>query len=238
MLVLLVANMLSLRSLLTALSLTSSLAYAAVLGRRASATALTTCLSTESVPTVLSTSANWTNYEATYNTRLQYTPAAIALPSTLQHISDAVACAATNNVPVQAKSGGHSYASYSTGGRNGCLVVDLENFQNVSVDAASGVATVGAGLRLGNLAMAIYNQGKRALAHGTCPGVGIGGHFLHGGYGYSSRAWGLALDQIVALDVVLANGSYVHASASQYPDVFYVSSLCLLSIWPFRRQAC
>jgi len=44
---------------------------------------------------------------------------------------------------------------------------------------------------------------------------------LHGGYGYDSRKWGLALDHIVALDVVLADGTQVHANSTSYPDVFY-----------------
>jgi FAD/FMN-containing dehydrogenase len=104
---------------------------------------------------------------------LQYNPAVIVLPTTQQHISDAVVCAGKAGVKVQAKSGGHSYASFSTGGMNGIMMIDLENFQSVSVDA-SGVATVNAGLRLGNMANAIYTQAGRALAHGTCAGVGIG----------------------------------------------------------------
>ncbi|KAL8954546.1 MAG: hypothetical protein Q9183_007060, partial [Haloplaca sp. 2 TL-2023] len=61
----------------------------------------------------------------------------------------------------------------------------------------------------------------RALPHGTCPGVGVGGHATHGGFGLSSRAWGLTLDTIVGLDVVLANGSFVHATSTAYPDVYY-----------------
>lgn len=100
------------------------------------------------------------------------------------------------------------------------MMIDLEQLQTITVDS-NGVATVGAGLRLGNLATAIYNQANRALAHGTCPGVGIGGHFTHGGFGYSSRAWGLALDQIVGLDVVLANGTYVHTTSTAYPDLYW-----------------
>ena len=103
------------------------------------------------------------------------------------------------------------------------MVVDLENLQTINV-GVNGIATVGAGVRLGNLALGLYNQAKRALPHGTCPGVGIGGHFTHGGYGYDSRKWGLALDTIVALDVVLANGSFVHATAKTYPKLYYVSS--------------
>lgn len=84
-----------------------------------------------------------------------------------------------------------------------------------------GIAVVGAGVRLGNLARELYAQGERALPHGVCPGVGVGGHFTHGGYGYQSRAWGLALDSIVGLDVILADGSFVHATAERHHEVFF-----------------
>lgn len=59
------------------------------------------------------------------------------------------------------------------------------------------------------------------MPHGTCSGVGVGGHALHGGYGYDSRLWGLALDHIVGLDVVLSNGSKVYTDHKSYPDLFY-----------------
>ena len=101
------------------------------------------------------------------------------------------------------------------------MVIDLEGFQNITLDATTQIAKVGGGVRLGNLALGIYNQGQRALPHGTCPGVGVGGHATHGGFGYSSRAWGLTLDTIVGLDVVLANGSFIHTTSTAYPDIFY-----------------
>ena len=159
-----------------------------------------------------------------YNLRLAYTPAVIVVPTTVKHVSDAVVCASKNGVKVQAKSGGHSYASYDFVGQNGGMTIDLESFQEISLDA-SYVAKVGGGVRLGNLALGIYNQNNahRALPHGTCPGVGIGGHATHGGYGYSSRNWGVALDTITAMDVVLANGSSIHTTKTAYPDLFYVS---------------
>lgn len=146
----------------------------------------------------------------------------------MQHVSDAVVCASISGVKVQAKSGGHSYASFSSGGQSGSMVIDLENFQSISVDA-NGIAKVGGGVRLGNLALGIYNtnNAKRALPHGTCPGVGLGGHSTHGGFGYSSRAWGLTLDTITALDVTLANGTNIHATSTSYPDIYYVNQLDL-----------
>ncbi|KAL8759419.1 MAG: hypothetical protein Q9199_000789 [Rusavskia elegans] len=100
------------------------------------------------------------------------------------------------------------------------MVISLESFQTVAVDK-KGVAQVGGGARLGNIATGIYNQSKRALPHGVCPGVGIGGHASHGGYWYSSRRWGLTLDTIVGLDVVLANGSFIHATMTSYTDIFW-----------------
>jgi hypothetical protein len=100
------------------------------------------------------------------------------------------------------------------------MMIDLQSLQTVSVDQA-GVATVGGGVRLGNLANGIWNSGQRALAHGTCPGVGIGGHFTHGGYGHTSRNYGLAMDQIIAADIVLANGTLIKATSSQSPDIFW-----------------
>ena len=158
-----------------------------------------------------------------YNLRLAYTPAVIVVPTTVKHVQDAVVCASQNGVKVQAKSGGHSYASYAFGGQNGAMTIDLESFQEITLDAKF-IAKVGGGVRLGNLALGIYNKNnaKRALPHGTCPGVGLGGHATHGGYGYSSRNWGLALDTITAMDVVLANGSSIHTTPTSYPDIYYV----------------
>ena len=96
-----------------------------------------------------------------------------------------------------------------------------EHKANACLRTDDGIASVGAGVRLGNLALEIYAQGKRALPHGVCPGVGIGGHFTHGGYGYQARLWGLALDSIVGMDVVLANGSYIYTNATEHPEMFY-----------------
>ena len=182
---------------------------------------LADCLGSKNVPVYFLSSPQYSQAAKPYNVHLAYKPSVVVIPTTMQHVSDAVVCAGKSKVKVQAKGGGHSYASYSTGGQDGTMVIDLQSFQTVAVDKTSNIATVGGGVRLGNLAQGIYDQNKRALPHGTCPGVGIGGHATHGGFGYSSRAWGLSLDHILGLDVVLANGSAVYASATTYPDVYY-----------------
>lgn len=57
--------------------------------------------------------------------------------------------------------------------------------------------------------------------HGTCPGVGIAGHSLLGGFGHPSRMWGLAVDLILSLSIVLADGSLVTASERENPDLYW-----------------
>jgi hypothetical protein len=209
------------------LTFASIIAASGVLGLPAASSDNTTydtladCLGAKDVPVYFVSSPDFATYSLPFNLRLQYTQAVIVLPTTVQHVSDAVVCAGEFDIKVQPKSGGHSYASYSSGGQDGSMEIYLQSFQNVTVDSSTGIATVGTGVRLGNLDEAIYSQGERALPHGTCPGVGVGGHFLHGGYGYDSRNWGLALDTIVGLDVVLANGSFVHATSSENSDIYW-----------------
>ena len=82
---------------------------------------------------------------------------------------------------MNARSGGHSYAGYGLGGANGHLIIDLSKFRGVEVDNTTGTAIVGAGNRLGDVAIALFDQAGRALPHGLCPLVGIGGHASFGG---------------------------------------------------------
>lgn len=225
------------------LKLTSLTVFLSTITQAASTTTpigFNACIASKNVPVNYATSATYNQLAKPYNLRLTYSPAAIVIPTTQQQVSDAVVCAAKNNFKVQARSGGHSYASYSTGGKNGSVVIDLQSFQNIIVDA-DGTSKVGGGVRLGNMALGLYNQSGRAISHGTCPGVGIGGHATHGGYGYSARNWGLTLDAIVGLDVVLANGTAVYTSSTAYPDLFYAlrgaaDSFGIITTFHFKTQ--
>ncbi|KAF2009754.1 Glucooligosaccharide oxidase [Aaosphaeria arxii CBS 175.79] len=179
------------------------------------------CLSRLKVPVFTPGSGDYTQALKPFNLRVTFKPAAYAVPTTVQHVQDAVSCGAQNNVVVTAKSGGHSYGSHGLGGEDGHLIVDMKNFNTVTVDQGSSTAVIGTGGRLGNVATALYNQGKQAISHGTCPGVGVGGLTLHGGYGLISRSKGLTLDNIVEATVVLANSTVVTASTTQNPDLFW-----------------
>ena len=179
------------------------------------------CLNGKNVPYKMTSDSDYSELVEPYNLARPFKPSVVVLPQTQQNVQDAVVCAAQNGIKVQAKSGGHSYASFSSGGKDGAMMISLQPFQKVELDTSTGITKVGGGVRLGNLADGIYTQGQKALSHGTCPGVGIGGHFTHGGYGHTSRHWGLAMDQIIAADVVLADGSLIKASTTENSDVFW-----------------
>lgn len=95
---------------------------------------LQACLASRGVPTSFNSSSDWTALTKPYNLRLEYLPAVVTLPKTPQQVSDSVTCAAAAGVKVQARSGGHSYGSFSLGGKNGSLVVDLRSFNAISLD--------------------------------------------------------------------------------------------------------
>lgn len=131
--------------------------------------AIDDCLNTAKVPVALRNSTDWKVDVHTFNQRLLYTPAAIALPTTVQHIQAAVSCAAKVGAKVTPKSGGHSYASLGLGGEDGHLVLQFDRMDQVTLDPDTQIATVQPGARLGHVATALYKQGKRAFSHGTCP---------------------------------------------------------------------
>lgn len=186
------------------------------------------------------TDRDWPIYSSTYNLRLPVTPAVVVLPFIVKHISNAITLAGKHGFKVQARSGGHSYASYSNGGVDGSVVIDLGEVQFRSTSASGDLycVIVGSGMRLGELAQTIDQRTgwKRALPHGTCASVGVGGHFTHGGYGFFSRAWGLAMDRIAKIKVVLANGQLVLADENQNQDLFYVSPDVLVAFPPLTGQ--
>lgn len=110
-----------------------------------------------------------------YNLDYPVRPAAIVRPTTTEQVAAAVKCAVKAGVKVQARCGGHSFANYSLGGTDGALVVDLMNFQKFEMDEETWRATVGGGTLLRDITKRMHDAGGRAIAHGTCPQVGIGG---------------------------------------------------------------
>lgn len=109
------------------------------------------------------------------------------------------------------------------------------------MDSKTHVASIGGGMRLGDVTKKLLDAGNRAIAHGTCPDVGIGGHATMGGLGPASRMWGSSMDHVVEAQVVLANSSIVNASPTQYSEIFWAlkgagSSFGVVTEFKFRTQ--
>jgi FAD/FMN-containing dehydrogenase len=153
-----------------------------------------------------------------FNRRVSRFPAAIVICQDEGDVRNAVRWARQEQVPLRARSGGHSYEAYST--LDGGLVIDLRGLDRVTIDSARREVVVGAGVRLGELSRRLAAHGL-ALPAGTCPGVGIAGLTLGGGIGFLSRQYGLTCDNLLAVELVAADGAPLRASAEEHPDLFW-----------------
>lgn len=155
----------------------------------------------------------------TFNTRFDgVAPLAVLLCERESDVQAAVRWARRYGVRVVARSGGHSYAGYST--VPGGLVVDLRRLARVSYDRASRTAVVGAGAKLIDVYAGLARSGV-TVPGGSCPTVGIGGLALGGGIGLAARRFGTTSDNVVALRIVTADGRLLTANRRSHPDLFW-----------------
>jgi FAD/FMN-containing dehydrogenase len=99
------------------------------------------------------------------------------------------------------------------------------------MDTNTWIATIGAGTLLGDVTDRLNSSGNRAIAHGTCAQVGIGGHATIGGLGPASRMRGAALDHVVEATVVLAKWHYRNRIRFTELGHFLRSQRCRGVLW-------
>jgi FAD/FMN-containing dehydrogenase len=154
-----------------------------------------------------------------YNERFDYeSPLAVARPVDAVDVRAAVRWAVSHRVPLRARSGGHSYAGYSTI-QNG-LVLDLRKLNRISVDRRAGTATIGAGAQLIDVYSGLSRRGA-TIPGGSCPSVGITGVTLGGGMGLAARAFGLSTDNLLAVQLVTADGQLREVDRHTDPDLLW-----------------
>jgi FAD/FMN-containing dehydrogenase len=130
-------------------------------------------------------------------------PIAVARPVDARDVRDAIRFTFAHGIRVRARSGGHSYAGYST--LSDGVVLDLRRLSWVNVDQSRRLVTIGAGSQLIDVSSALARKGA-TLPAGSCPSVGIAGVTLGGGFGLAGRHLGLTLDSLLAVRMVTADG--------------------------------
>jgi FAD/FMN-containing dehydrogenase len=142
-------------------------------------------------------------------------PAAVVRCRTPGDVAEALALARRSGTEVAARGGGHCFEGRSS---TRGILVDVGAMDAVSV--ADGTVTVGAGTRLGDLYDALDAHGA-TIAGGCGPSVGIVGLTLGGGIGILGRRHGLTSDQLLAAEVVLADGRSVWCDEQDHADLFW-----------------
>ena len=146
------------------------------------------------------------------------TPLAVARAASADDVSKVVTAARDSGLDLAVRSGGHSRAGYGT--TDGGLVLDLSAMKSLEIDADSKTAWVETGIRAGEFTIATGEHGL-VTGLGDSGSVGIGGITLAGGVGFLVRKNGLTIDDLLAAEVVTADGNLVTASESSEPDLFW-----------------
>jgi FAD/FMN-containing dehydrogenase len=142
-------------------------------------------------------------------------PVAVVRPETPEQVGEALRFAAAEGIGVGIRSGGHGGANYDN---DGGLVIELSNFTKVDVDGTT--VRVGGGAVWGDVAAELAKR-DLGLTSGDTKSVGVGGLTLGGGVGWMVREHGLALDSLIAAEVVLPSGEVVTATADEHADLFW-----------------
>jgi len=153
-----------------------------------------------------------------YNGMIDKQPLLIARCTDAADVVAAVNFGRDNGLPIAIRGGAHNGAGL--GSVDDGLVIDLSLMTGVRVDPTKPTVRAGAGCVTGDVDHATCAFGQ-AVPFGVISTTGVAGLTLSGGHGYLSRQYGLAIDNLLEADVVLADGRFVTTSESENPDLFW-----------------
>ena len=153
-----------------------------------------------------------------WNGSIDRHPAFIAHCRGVADVIAALAFARRTDLVVAVRGGGHSFPGLSV--CDGGIVIDLRAMNLVRVDPEAGTVRAQAGVLLGELDRATQALGL-AVPTGSVTHTGLAGLTLGGGFGWLMRKYGLAIDQLLSVEVVTAHGEVVRASEDENPDLFW-----------------
>jgi len=145
-------------------------------------------------------------------------PAAIARVADARDVAAVIGVAGSTGLELAVRAGGHSGAAHST--VEGGLVIDLRDLKNLDVDPAALTAWADAGLTAFEVTSGAAKCGL-AVGFGDTGSVGISGITLGGGIGYLVRKHGLTIDNLLAAEIVTADGTLLQVDAEKDPDLFW-----------------
>ncbi|WP_328402263.1 FAD-binding oxidoreductase [Streptomyces sp. NBC_00390] len=153
-----------------------------------------------------------------FNGMIDRRPAVIVQCESAADVAAAVRFGREHDLEVAVRGGGHSVAGLAT--TDGGLVVDLRRMHSVVVDPVARTARIGGGATMSHLDRATQPF-DLATTGGRASTTGVGGFTLGGGSGWLERKFGLACDNLDAVDLVTAEGAEVHADDDEHPELFW-----------------
>ena len=153
-----------------------------------------------------------------YNAMIDKKPALIARAADVADVITCVNYARDHGILLAIRGGGHN--GPGLGSCNDGLVIDLSRMRGVRVNPSARTVQVAGGAVWGDVDHATHPFGQ-AVPAGIISTTGVGGLTLGGGIGHLSRKYGLTIDNLLEVDAVLADGSFVTANAEQHPDLFW-----------------
>ncbi|WP_329484145.1 FAD-binding oxidoreductase [Kribbella sp. NBC_01484] len=146
-------------------------------------------------------------------------PAYVVRPGSIVDVQAAVRFAADTGLELSVRGGGHAFAGFGT--NDDGVVIDLGRLATVEViDKDRHLVRIGGGATWGQVTAALAPH-SLAISSGDTRSVGVGGLTLSGGLGWKVRKYGLALDSVVAAEVVTADGDVVRTDAEENPELFW-----------------
>ena len=155
---------------------------------------------------------------AVYNAMIDKRPALIARCAGPDDVSKVIAFARDHDLVLAVRGGGHNGGGLGT--CEGGVVIDLSPLKDIQVDPQARTVRVGGGCTWGEVDAATNEHGL-ATPSGIISTTGVGGLTLGGGLGHLTRKCGLAIDNLLEAELVLANGERVRASADEHPDLYW-----------------
>jgi FAD/FMN-containing dehydrogenase len=162
--------------------------------------------------------AEYDSARRVYNGMIDKYPVAIARCADVADVMQCVRFAREHSLLLAIRGGGHNGPGH--GVCDGGLVIDLGALKGIRVDPVGRTARAEGGCTMADIDHATHAFGL-AVPLGVLSTTGVGGLTLGGGLGHLTRKYGLAIDNLLEVDVVLADGSLVTANAEQYADLFW-----------------